>query len=331
MSDSFSAIVATESDGRSSAKLSQITDADLPDRDVTVAVAYSDLNYKDGLAVTGKGKVVRRFPMICGCDLAGTIETTTATGWRPGDEVIVTGWGLSESEPGGYTRRQRVRSEWLVRKPDGLSLQQTMAVGTAGLTSMLSVLALEDTGIEPSRGEVLVTGAAGGVGSVAVSVLAQLGYQVAASTGRPETADYLLGLGATTIVDRASLEQASGRPLESERWAAAIDTVGGQTLATVIAQTRKRGAVAACGNAAGNNMSLSVFPFILRGVHLIGIESVNCPTPRRQQAWDRLATDLPLGALDAMTTVEPMTRVPELAEEILAGRTRGRVVIDVSQ
>lgn len=331
MSDTYPAIVATESDGRSSAKLTQITDDDLPDEDVTVAVAYSDLNYKDGLAVTGRGKIARRFPMICGCDLAGTIEQTTAAGWKAGDEIIVTGWGLSESHPGGYTRRQRVRSEWLVRKPDGLTLLQTMAIGTAGLTSMLSVLALEDAGVEPAQGEVLVTGAAGGVGSVAVAILAHLGYQVTASTGRPETADYLRRLGATTIVERASLEQASGRPLESERWAAVIDTVGGQTLATAVAQTRKRGAVAACGMAGGSDLTHSVFPFILRGIGLLGIDSVSCPTPVRQVAWDRLATDLPLDTLDAMTTVEPMTRVPQLAEDILAGQTRGRVVIDVNR
>jgi acrylyl-CoA reductase (NADPH) len=324
----FSAIAAAEA-GRAS--LQQLTDSDLPEGDVTVGVQWSSLNYKDGLAVTGKGKIIRSFPMVCGIDLAGVVEASDSTDWKPGDEVLVTGWGLSESHPGGFTERQRVRSQWLTRKPEGLSLQQTMAVGTAGLTAMLCVLALESAGLEPSvDGEVLVTGAGGGVGSVAVAVLAKLGYSVAASTGRTETHDYLRSLGATTIVNRDDLAGAS-RPLDKERWATAVDTVGSSTLATVLAQTRYRGAVAACGLAGGSDLATTVLPFILRNVSLLGIDSVSCPAPVRAVAWQRLASDLPADLLDSMTTVEPMTRVPELAEDILAGRTRGRVVIDTSR
>ena len=324
----WNAIVVEES-GRGG--LRRLGDNDLPEGDVTVAVAYSSLNFKDGLAVTGKGKVVRRFPMVCGIDLAGTVESSESADWQAGDEVVLTGWGLSETHPGGYTERQRVKSEWLVARPDGLDLQQTMVIGTAGLTAMLCVLALEHAGLEPGGdGEVLVTGAAGGVGSVAVAVLANLGYQVAASTGRPEVHDYLRSLGVTTIVDRAELATPSGRPLDKERWQGAVDTVGSETLATVLRQTRYRGAVAACGLAGGSDLPTTVLPFILRNVSLLGVDSVSCPTPVRAEAWQRLASDLPAGGVEAMTTVEPMSRVPELAEDILAGRIRGRVVIDVS-
>lgn len=324
----FPAIVAEEP---GPASLRDLTDEQLPDGDVTVAVRYSSLNYKDGLAVTGKGKIIRSFPMVCGIDLAGTVEASDSPDWKAGDEVVVTGWGLSETAPGGYTQRQRVKSEWLVARPDGLTLPQTMAVGTAGLTAMLCVLALEKAGVKPDGdGEVLVTGAGGGVGSVAVAVLARLGYRVAASTGRAETHDYLRSLGATTIVEREELATA-GRPFDKERWAGAVDSVGSQTLATVLAQTRYGGAVAACGLAGGNDLPTTVLPFILRGVSLLGIDSVMCPTPRRVEAWKRLATDLPAAQLEEITTVEPMTRLPELAEDILAGRTRGRVVIDTSK
>jgi acrylyl-CoA reductase (NADPH) len=321
------AIVVNESE---SGRVQQLSEDDLPEGDVTVAVGYSSLNYKDGLAVTGKGKVVRRFPMVCGIDLAGTVEASESPDWQPGDEVVVTGWGLSETHPGGYTHRQRLRSEWLVARPDGLSLRQTMSAGTAGLTAMLCVLELDQAGVDPSVDrEVLVTGAAGGVGSVAVAVLAKLGYQVAASTGRPETHEYLKSLGASTIVDRAELAEPSGRPLDKERWAAAVDTVGSATLAAAIRQTRYRGAVAACGLAGGSDLPITVLPFILRNVSLLGVDSVMCPTPVRAEAWRRLGVDLPTDGLDALTTVEPMGRVPELAGSILAGQTRGRVVIDV--
>jgi acrylyl-CoA reductase (NADPH) len=326
----WSGIVVTESE---SGRLVQLSDEDLPEGDVTVRVAYSSLNYKDGLAVTAKGRVVRRFPMVCGIDLAGTVEASDSSAWRAGDEVVVTGWGLSETHPGGYTERQRLRSEWLVRRPEGLTLQQTMSIGTAGLTAMLCVVALEHAGLSPAAdagGEVLVTGAGGGVGSVAVAVLAQLGYRVAAATGRAETHEYLRTLGASAIVDRNELATPSGKPLDKERWLGAVDTAGGQTLASVLRQTRYRGAVAACGLAGGSDLPTTVLPFILRNVSLLGIDSVQCPTPVRVEAWRRLSHDLPTDALDAMTTVEPMSRVPQLAEAILAGRTKGRVVIDVN-
>lgn len=324
----FPAIVATEP---GPATLQELTDDQLPDGDVTVSVKFSSLNYKDGLAVSGKGKIIRSFPMVCGIDLAGTVESSDSSSFQPGDDVVITGWGLSETSPGGYTQKQRVKSDWLVKRPDALTLQQTMAIGTAGLTAMLCILALEDNGLTPStHGEVLVTGAGGGVGSVAVAVLAKLGYQVAASTGREETHDFLRGLGATTIIDRAELATA-GKPFDKERWAGAVDTVGSQTLATVLAQTRYGGGVAACGLAGGNDLPTTVLPFILRGVSLLGVDSVMCPTPRRVQAWDRLASDLPTDKLEELTTVEPMTRVADLADEILAGRTRGRVVIDTSK
>jgi acrylyl-CoA reductase (NADPH) len=323
----FPAIVATEP---GPASLQELTDDQLPDGDVTVAVRYSSLNYKDGLAVTGKGKIIRSYPMVCGIDLAGTVEASDSSSWQVGDEVVVTGWGLSETAPGGFTQRQRLRSEWLVRRPDGVSLQQTMAVGTAGLTAMLCVIGLEKAGVPPDGdGEVLVTGAGGGVGSVAVAVLAKLGYRVAASTGRTETHGFLRSLGATTIVDRGELA-AAGKPFDKERWAGAVDTVGSQTLATVLAQTRYGGAVAACGLVGGTDLPTTVLPFILRGVSLLGVDSVMCPAPRRVEAWQRLAHDLPSGLLDELTTVEPMTRVPQLADDIIAGRTCGRVVIDTA-
>ncbi|HXQ60165.1 MAG TPA: MDR family oxidoreductase [Acidimicrobiales bacterium] len=329
------AIVATEVDGRPHSALAELSDEDLPEGDVTVSVLYSSLNYKDGLAVSGKGRIIRSFPMVCGIDLAGTVERSDSPRWKVGDEVVLTGWGLSESHPGGYTQRQRVRSEWLVPRPDGLSLLQSMAVGTAGLTAMLCVLALEHGGLRrrpagDGGDEVLVTGAAGGVGSVAVAVLASLGHTVAASTGRPETHDFLRSLGAATLIDRQDLATASGRPLDRERWAAAVDVVGGETLATVLRQTRYRGTVAACGLTGGNDLPTTVLPFILRGVTLAGVDSVSCPTDLRTEAWHRLGQDLPTDLLDSLTTVEPLSRVPALADDIVAGRTRGRVVIDVN-
>lgn len=322
----FNAIYASEP---GPAALRQLSDDDLPDGDVTVDVTWSSLNYKDGLAVAGRGKVMRSHPMVAGIDLAGVVAASDSPDWNAGDEVLVTGWGLSESHPGGFTQRQRVRSQWLTAKPEGLTLQQTMAVGTAGLTAMLCVLALEHVGVVPGDGEVVVTGAGGGVGSVAVAVLAKLGHTVAASTGRAETHDYLRSLGASAVVDRADLATA-GRPLDKERWLGGVDTVGSQTLATVLAQTRYRGAVAACGLAGGSDLPTTVLPFILRNVALLGVDSVSCPSPVRAEAWGRLATDLPTDLLDTMTTVEPLSKVPELAERILAGRTRGRVVIDTS-
>ncbi|MDA8283731.1 MAG: oxidoreductase [Actinomycetota bacterium] len=323
-------IRAVVASGEGPARLTELEEADLPEGDVTVDVAYSSLNYKDGLAVTGRAPIVRRPPLVCGIDLAGTVTDSSSPRWSPGEEVVVTGWGLSETHPGGYTGRQRVRSEWLVARPPGLTLAQTMAVGTAGLTAMLCVLALEDAGLQPgAEGPVLVTGAAGGVGSVAVAVLSRLGHRVAASTGRPELHDYLSGLGAAEIVARDELARDPGRPLESTRWAAAVDTVGSTTLASALRQARYGAAVAACGLAGGTDLPTTVHPFILRGVRLLGVDSVMCPTPRREQAWGRLATDLDPDLLDGMTTVEPLGALPRLAEDILDGRTRGRVVIDV--
>lgn len=317
-------------DGSGPASLVQLSRDQLPAGDVIVRVAFSSLNYKDGLAVSGRGKIARSLPMTCGIDLAGVVEQSDDPRWQPGDEVVLTGWGLSETHPGGYSEVQRVQGSWLTALPQGLSLEQSMAIGTAGLTAMLCILALEDAGLRPEAdGEVLVTGAAGGVGSVAVAVLSKLGYRVAAATGRPAAHDYLRALGAQTIVDRADLA-AAGRPLDKERWLAAVDTVGSQTLATVLAQTRYRGAVAACGLVGGTDLPTTVLPFILRGVSLLGIDSVLCPADLRARAWRRLATDLPADLLATMTTVEPFTRVPELADEILAGQTRGRVVIQVS-
>lgn len=330
MSDTFTAFVAEENGSKVQASLKQLPTADLPAGDVTIRVAYSTVNYKDGLAITGKAKIARRFPMVCGIDLAGTVEESTSSAYKPGDRVLINGWGLSESHWGGYSQKARVQSDWLVPVPAPFSLKQAMAIGTAGYTAMLCVMGIEHAGVNPSEHEVIVTGAAGGVGSVAIAILAKLGHKVAASTGRPELQDYLTSLGAATIIERAALATPSGRPLDSERWAGGVDSVGGETLASVLRQTRYGGAVAACGLAGGANLPTSVMPFILRGVSLIGIDSVMCPKAKRLEAWRRLAQDLPLDKLDAMTTVEPMSKLPELAPAILAGQVRGRVVIDVN-
>ncbi len=322
---------ALVSHGDGPAWFEQLTDSDLPEGDVTVDVRYSSLNYKDGLAVTGTGGIVRRFPLVCGIDLAGTVAASDSPEFTPGDEVVVTGWGLSETHPGGYAERQRLRSEWLVRKPEGLTQQQTMAIGTAGLTAMLCVQALEEAGLSPDLdGEVLVTGAAGGVGSIAVALLARLGYRVTAATGRRQTHDYLGRLGATAFLDRNELAEGSERPLDRQRWLGTVDTVGGTTLASALKQTAYRGSVAACGLAGGTDLPTTVMPFILRGANLLGIDSVQCPVAVREKAWQRLSTDLPLDKLEESTTVHPLDDVPRLATEILAGRTRGRVVIDVA-
>ena len=330
MADTFKALWASEADGKAQVALSQLTDADLPDGEVTVRIAYSTVNYKDGLAVMGnKNRIMRRLPMAPGIDYAGTVEASDSGDFAPGDEVVLTGWGVGESHSGGFAQKTRAKADWLVKKPEGLSLRQTMAIGTAGFTAMLSVMALEERGVAPGDGEVLVTGAGGGVGSVAVAVLAKLGYQVAASTGREAVHDYLSGLGAASIVPRAELSE-PGRPLASERWAGAIDTVGSQVLANVLAAMRYGGTVAACGLAGGFDLPTTVMPFILRGVTLAGIDSVYCPMPRRSEAWRRLAADLLLDKLDAMTTVRPLAEVPEIAAAILKGEVRGRTVIDLN-
>jgi acrylyl-CoA reductase (NADPH) len=313
-----------------SAEFREPSGEDLGEGDVTVAVSHSSLNYKDALAVTGTARIVRSFPMVCGVDLAGVVESSDSARWSAGDEVLATGWGLSESHPGGYTQRQRVHSEWLTPRPAAFTLAQCMAIGTAGLTAMLCVRALERAGIEPAAdAEVLVTGAGGGVGGIAVVLLATLGYNVAASTGREELHEHLRALGARTIVTRGELAE-PGRPLASERWAGAIDSVGGQTLANVLAATRYRGAVAACGLAGGSDLPATVLPFILRNVSLLGVDSVMCAADVREEAWRRLARDLQPQHLDALTSTEPLERVPELAAQMLEGRIRGRVVIETA-
>jgi acrylyl-CoA reductase (NADPH) len=325
MGETFGAYVLEE---QGPAVLRQLSERDLPDAEVTVNVSHSSLNYKDGLAMTGKGKIARRFPMVCGVDLAGVVADSRSPDWRAGDEVIVTGWGLSETWPGGYTRRQRVRPEMLTRKPAALSLAQSMAIGTAGLTAMLCVLRLEQAGVAPDQGPVVVTGAAG---SVAVALLAHLGYEVHAATGRPALHGYLRELGAAAFVDRAELAEASRQPLESEKWAAGVDTVGATPLATVLKQTRYGGAVAACGLAAGSDLPTTVLPHILRGVSLLGVDSVMAPAAARAQAWGRLAADLPLDTLDAITSAHGFSELPDLAGQILAGQVRGRVVIETGR
>lgn len=329
MSGSFKAIWATEQDGKVGIELTDITEADLPEGDVTVAVRYSTVNYKDGLAVQGnKSKIMRSLPMAPGIDYAGVVEASDSSDFQPGDEVVLTGWGVGERHSGGYAQKTRAKASWLVKRPDGLSLQQTMAIGTAGFTAMLSVMALEEMGVGPDAGEIVVTGAGGGVGSVATAILAKLGYQVAASTGRESLHEYLKDLGAASIVPREELS-AEGRPLAGERWAGGIDTVGSQVLGNVLAATKYGGTVAACGLAGGFDLPTTVMPFILRGVKLYGIESVYCPQPRRGEAWARLAKDLPLDKLDAMTDVRPLAEVPAITGEILKGQVRGRTVIDV--
>lgn len=329
MSDSFSAVVADQVDGKPTAAIKTLTVDDLPDHDVLVDVEYSTLNYKDGLAVSGKGRICRSFPMVCGIDLAGTVAQSASSAFSPGDKVLVNGYGLSESHWGGYSQKARVKSDWLVKLPDAFTAQQAMAIGTAGYTAMLCVLALEKHGVTPDKGAVVVTGAAGGVGSVAVAVLAKLGYEVVASTGRPETQAYLADLGASDFIDRAELG-GDAKPIGRERWAGGVDSVGSNTLANLLAQISYGGCVAACGLAGGGDLPGSVFPFILRGVTLAGVDSVMAPMAARVEAWQRLAADLPTEKLDAMTTVEPMSKISELAGAILKGATRGRVVIDVN-
>jgi acrylyl-CoA reductase (NADPH) len=296
--------------------------------DVTVGVEYSTLNYKDGLALTGKAPVVRRFPMIAGIDFAGTVQSSSHPAWKSGDKVILNGWGLGETHLGGYAQKARVKADWLVRLPQSMSTRQAMAIGTAGYTAMLAVMALERAGVAPARGGVIVTGAAGGVGSVATALLAKLGYTVIASTGRPAEAGYLKGLGATEVIERKELT-GPVRPLSKERWAGGIDAVGSTTLANVLSMTRYGGAVAACGLAGGMDLPTSVAPFILRGVSLIGIDSVMCPLTMRQQAWGRLETDLDQAKIAAMTAEIGLGEVIDAGARVVAGEVRGRIVVKV--
>jgi acrylyl-CoA reductase (NADPH) len=303
-------------------------EAELPEGDVLVRVSHSTVNYKDGLAVTGRAPVVRRFPMIPGIDLVGTVEESTHPGVMPGQRVVVNGWGLGETHPGGYAERARLRGEWLVPLPEGMAPAEAAAIGTAGYTAMLCLMALERYGLTPERGPVLVTGAAGGVGSVAIALLAKLGYHVVASTGRVSEADYLKSLGAAEIIDRAELAGAP-RPLSKERFAGGIDSVGSTPLANVLSMTRYGGAVAACGLAAGMDLPGSVAPFILRGVSLLGIDSVMCPLARRREAWNRLASDLDRKKLAEITSEIGLSDVFTAAPKILAGGVRGRLVVRV--
>ena len=328
MTSRFKAILIKKDGDKQTVEDTELSTDDLMPGDVIVAVSHSTVNYKDGLALTGRSPVVRKFPMIPGIDLAGTIETSDNPAFKPGDKVVLNGFGLSEMHYGGYAQRARVKGDWLVPLPSAFTQAQAMAIGTAGYTAMLCVLALEDAGITPQKGPVIVTGAAGGVGSVAVAVLAKLGYKVIASTGRPEEEAYLKGLGASEIIARAEL---SGEPrmLGKERWAGAVDSVGSKTLANVISQTSYGGAVAACGLAQGMDLPTSVAPFILRGISLLGIDSVQMPKPRRIQAWNRLAKDLDVSKLSAMTQTIPLSGVRKAADDILAGKVRGRLVVEI--
>jgi acrylyl-CoA reductase (NADPH) len=327
---SFKAILLEESGGKVSAGVKTLEDTALPPGEVTVRVEYSTLNYKDGLVLGGLGRLVKQYPHVPGVDFAGTVESSTSPKFKPGDKVVLTGWRVGELHWGGYAQKARVKAEWLVPLPKGLSTLHAMGIGTAGFTAMLAVMALEEHRVAPDHGEVLVTGAAGGVGSVAVAVLAKLGYAVAASTGRAETHDYLRSLGAKSIVPRAELAEKPTRPLLSERWAGAVDSVGSNTLANVLAQLKYHGSVAACGLAGGSDLPTTVIPFLLRGVNLLGIDSVMCPPPRRLAAWERLARDLPLAKLDAIIHKVPLAEVPALSARILKGQVQGRTVVDVN-
>ena len=328
MSGFRAVLISKEGEKGQKAELTTLTDADLMDGDVTVRVTHSTLNYKDGLALTGKAPIVRRWPLIPGIDFAGEVTASDSPDFKPGDRVILNGWGVGETHMGGYAQKARVKGDWLTPLPAGLSPAEAMAIGTAGYTAMLCVLALEKHGMTPDRGPALVTGAAGGVGSVAIALLAKLGWSVIASTGRASEEVYLRGLGASEIIDRAELS-APGRPLGKERWASAVDSVGSVTLANVLAQTKYGGAVAACGLAQGMDLPATVAPFILRGVSLLGVDSVMAPQAVRREAWGRLASDLDRARLAAMTSTVKLADTPHVAAEILAGRTRGRVVVEI--
>lgn len=325
----FRALVIDRSDDGSLASAVRSLDDDmLPDGDVLIDVEYSTLNYKDGLALKGLGNLVKTYPHVPGIDFAGVVTRSAVPSFAPGDRVVLTGWRVGELHWGGYAERARVKGEWLVRLPATVSTYRAMAVGTAGLTAMLCLMALERAGVTKDHGDVLVTGAAGGVGSVAVALLSNLGYRVIASTGRAETHDYLRKLGAAEIIDRQTIGNAPSRPLASERWAAAIDTVGSGTLANVLSQTKYGGAVAACGLAQGSDLPTTVIPFIIRGVSLLGVDSVMAPQSLRAQAWERLAV-LPDAVLDGIAHTVPLEAVVDLAPKILAGQVQGRVVVDV--
>ena len=326
----FKALLASRKDDQVSTAVVDLDEGDLMPGDVTVAVDYSTVNYKDALAVSGRAPVIRQYPLIPGIDFAGTVLASAHAGFAVGDRVVANGWGLSQTHHGGFAQKARVSGEWLVKLPDAFSTRDAMAIGTAGYTAMLSVLALEHAQVTPESGDVLVTGAGGGAGSIAIALLSGLGYRVVASTGRLEETDYLRKLGAAEVIDRRSLSE-PGAPMARERWAGAIDSVGSHTLANVLAQTRYRGAVAAFGLAQGADLPGSVLPFILRNVTLAGIDSVNAPAPIRQQAWARLASDLDLDKLGSATSEIALAEVPRIAEQVLRGAVRGRTVVDVNR
>ncbi|SLN37658.1 Acrylyl-CoA reductase AcuI [Pseudoruegeria aquimaris] len=324
-------LVDKAEDGTVSQTIEEIGEDRLPEGDVTVAVAYSTLNYKDGLCVNATGGLVRNFPHVPGIDFAGTVEDSSDPRYKPGDKVVLTGWRVGEAHWGGYAQKARVKADWLVPLPPGLSMKQAMAVGTAGFTSMLAVMALEDHGLRPENGPVLVTGAAGGVGSVATAILANRGYEVAGVTGRADQADYLKDLGASTIIPRAELAEPSGKPLERETWAGCVDAVGGAMLSKVLTQMKYGSSVAAVGLAGGAAMTgATVVPFLLRGVNLLGIDSVMQPFENRQRAWQRIVEDLPMAKLEAMVRPATLSELPKLGRDILKGQVKGRVVVDVN-
>ena len=326
----FKAILIEKQDAAQSVRLAELDEAQLPEAPVSVRVEYSTINYKDGLAITGKSPVVRKFPMVPGVDFAGVVETSTSDAWRAGDRVLLNGWGVGEGHWGGLAQKAHVNPAWLQRLPERFTAQQAMAIGTAGYTAALCVEALLKHGLTPDRGEVLVTGASGGVGSVAISLLARAGFNVVASTGKAGEGDYLESLGAGQVMDRNQLSQ-PGRPMQKERWAAVVDSVGSHTLANACAQTRYRGLVAACGLAQGMDFPASVAPFILRGVSLLGIDSVMAPREQREPAWNRLARDLEPAALDRISKLIGLGEVVAAAQEIVSGKVRGRIVVDVNR
>jgi len=330
----FKAILLTKADNQFAARVQELRDDDLrentPEANVTVAVEYSTVNYKDALALADKGPVVRKWPMVAGIDAAGTVLESNDPRFTRGDKVVLNGWGAGEQQWGGLAQQARFKGDWLVRLPEGLSTRQAMAIGTAGYTAMLCCLALREQGVEPAGGEILVTGASGGVGSIAISVLAGWGYRVVASTGKSAEADYLSKLGASAVIDRADLSS-PGKPLQKERWAGVVDAVGSHTLANACAQTRYGGTVTACGLAQGMDFPATVAPFILRGVRLIGIDSVMCPMTRREAAWQRLASDLDRRKLDSATTEVGLRQATDVADRLLSGKVRGRVVVNVNE
>jgi acrylyl-CoA reductase (NADPH) len=325
----FKALVLENTSGAVSATVQELEESRLPAGNVTVAIEYSTVNYKDGLIVSGLGGLVKTYPHVPGVDFAGVVTHSAHPDYRAGDQVVLTGWRVGEAQWGGLAQKAVVNGDWLVPLPAGLGTREAMAIGTAGFTAMLGLMALEEHGLTPTSGEVLITGASGGVGSVAIAIMAHRGFQVVASSGRAESHDYLKALGATTVVDRSLFAEPAKRPLESERWAGCIDSVGGNTLARVLAQTARAGSVAAVGLAGGSKLELTVIPFLLRGVNLLGIDSVMCPRPRRIEAWRRLAEDLPLERLHAMSVEARLGDVPRIAADILKGQVRGRIVVDV--